>query len=252
MGNLAITFDDLSDGERTTFYDHVLSVRNLYDVTDDDVKDLFKRINKYLTPLNSQELRNATYGGPFIKTGESLANDPYWAENGIVTPDNIRRMRDIEFASDLLIGVIHGPQSSNRQSLDQYYEMYEEDDSELPSITRHKRVFDRTLALVQDLLPEIKGTRWKNKTDFYSLFVVMSWLIRQGHLKDPSFKALRSEMTKFANDIALFQKDEQAEVPADVRDYVEAMRRASSDAHRRGTRHKALVAVLSSHFTNQR
>ena len=66
-----------------------------------------KRLNKYTLPLKPQELRNATYPGPFAKLSEQLADDDYWAVNRIISPARIRRMGDIEMMSDLLIGLLH-------------------------------------------------------------------------------------------------------------------------------------------------
>lgn len=41
-------------------------------------------------------------------------------------------MKDIEFASELLIGVIHGPQGGSAKNIDKYYARYEDYDDEFP------------------------------------------------------------------------------------------------------------------------
>ena len=105
------TFDQLNDEQKTVFYGHSMAIRYLQDAEDYEIEDLFRRLNKYVTPLNAQELRNATFRGPFLKLSEAIAEDPFWSENRLATPGDIRRMRDIEFVSDLLIGVLQGPQS---------------------------------------------------------------------------------------------------------------------------------------------
>ena len=107
------TFSDLTDEEKVSFFGHSMAVRNLQEAESGEIENLFRRLNKYVTPLNAQELRNATYKGPFARLAESFAEDTFWSENGLATPDAIRRMRDIEFVSDLMIGVLHGPQSGS-------------------------------------------------------------------------------------------------------------------------------------------
>ena len=62
------TFAELSDFERQAFYSYRFSIRFLDTANIDDVRDMFRRLNKFLTPLNSQELRNATYSGPFVRS----------------------------------------------------------------------------------------------------------------------------------------------------------------------------------------
>ncbi len=241
------TFDRLSDEEKSRFYGHSLAVRYLTDVTTEEIEDLFRRLNKYVTPLSPQELRNATFTGPFIKLAESLADDPYWAENRIVEPTAIRRMRDIEFVSDLLIGVMHGPQSGNALTLDEFYRQYEEYDSEFPRQTQTRRVFNRVLDLLQLIFPDIKDTRWRNRTDFYTLFVVLSGHMRTPRpVQDPS--GLRDALDDLSNAIDLKRENEDADVPLHVIDYIRATERGSSDRSRRVTRHQALDAILAPLF----
>ena len=245
------TFDSLSDDEKTRFYGHSMAVRYLQDVQETEIKDLFRRLNKYLTPLNAQELRNATYRGPFLRLSESLADDGFWSENGLATPDAIRRMRDIEFISDLLIGVLDGPQSGNARTLDSYYAVYEDHEREFPGQRECKRRFSRTLDLIQEFLTDIRSTRWSNKTDFYSLFIATAHLLRDHVPRHENIEEISTALSNFALEIREYQKDESAPVNKVVADYVGAMRRGSSDQHRRGVRHQAILQLLSKYFVRR-
>ena len=246
------TFNDLSDEQKAAFYGHSMAVRYLQDALDNEIEDLFRRLNKYLTPLNPQELRNATYKGPFLKLSESLAEDEFWSENGIVKPDAIRRMRDIEFISDLLIGVLDGPQGGNANTLNDYYALYEDYEREFPGQRECKKRFSNALELIQELLPEIKRSRWSNKTDFYSLFVSLAHLLRTDVVPDDNIDPLADSLEEFEQEIAAYQEDEDADVQDVVGHYVGAMRRGSSDQFRRGVRHKAVLPVISPHFRRRR
>ncbi len=55
------------------------------------------------------------------------------------------RMSDIELMSDLLIGLMHGPQGGSGKVIDTYYEQYEPFDDEFPEQTRITRLFNKTL-----------------------------------------------------------------------------------------------------------
>ena len=242
------TFNDLTPEQRTAFYGHSMAVRYLQDATLEEIRDLFRRLNKYLTPLNAQEIRNATYKGPFLRLSETLAEESFWSENRLATPENIRRMRDIEFVSDLLIGVLHGPQSGNTKTIDDYYAIYEDHEREFPGQRDCRRRFGQSFELIQDLLPNIRNTRWSNRTDFYSLFVATAHLVRKQVLPYERREAVRERLEGFAADIIVFQNDEYAEVSGDVSSYVDAMRRGSSDKYRRGVRHQALLQVLGEFF----
>ena len=245
---MGFTFNELTDEQKTDFYGHPIAVRNLQDATQEDIEDLFRRLNKYLTPLNPQELRNATYKGPFLRLSQTISEEPFWAENRLATPDAIRRMRDIEFVSDLIIGTLHGPQSGNPKTLDDYYAMYEDYDREFPKQRECRRRFYMTLDLVQQILPDIRNTRWSNKTDFYTLFVGTAHLLRDMALPNSTVPGVREALSDFAAEITKHQRNERARVRVEVKNYVAAMRRGSSDRTRRGVRHQALLEVISPFF----
>ncbi len=241
-------FDDLSEDEKSAFFGRTMAVRELEGASSDEIEGLFKRINKYITPLNPQELRNATYKGPFLRLSETLAEETFWSENGLATPQAIRRMRDIEFVSDLLIGAMHGPQSGSPKVLDEFYGAYEDYEHEIPQQREARRRFFRTLQTIQEVLPNLKDTRWSNKTDFYSLFVSAAELLRNAFLPGENYESLRMALRRFADEIAEYQGNEHAEVPDAVQQYVEAMRRGSSDKNRRGTRHLVMLGVIEEFF----
>ena len=246
------TFNDLNDEQKSRFYGHSMAVRYLQNAQDTEIEDLFRRLNKYLTPLNAQELRNATYRGPFLRLSESIAEDEFWSENGLAKPDAIRRMRDIEFISDLLIGILDGPQSGNAITLDRYYAVYEDYDREFPGQRDCKKRFSNTLQLIQEILPDVRSTRWSNKTDFYSLFVAIAHLLRDQVLPHDKVETLSNLLGEFEQQIREFQEDEEIQAPDVVAEYVGAMRRGSSDQTRRGVRHRALLQLISQHFVARR
>ena len=245
---LGYTFNTLNDEQKSTFYGHSMAVRYLQDAQDQEIEDLFRRLNKYLTPLNPQELRNATFKGPFLRLSESIADDEFWSESGIAKPDAIRRMRDIEFISDLLIGVLDGPQGANTRILDNYYALLEDYDREFPRQRECRRRFSNTLQQIQDLFPGIRSTRWSNKTDFYSLFVSIAHLLRTHFLPHERIELLANELLEFEREIREYQDDEEAPVRETVVAYVGAMRRGSSDQYRRGVRHQAILELISPFF----
>ena len=61
-----------------------MAVRELTNATDRGDAGPIRRLNRYLTKLNDQELRNATYSGPLVQLVAELADNDYWAENGVV------------------------------------------------------------------------------------------------------------------------------------------------------------------------
>jgi hypothetical protein len=239
------TFGDIVDQPRKDFFQFKISIRYLYTEKQKDVEDVFKRLNKFTLPLTAQELRNATYHGPFAQLSEQLADDEYWARNLIVTPAAIRRMRDIEMMSDLIIGLLHGPQGGSAKVIDQYYDQYEQYEDEFPEQTRIKRLFNETLDTIRRVFPDIVAVpRWNNRADFYSLFVGLASLLKTHDLPRRSQGALAKRLLLFAEDVSARLAAPTAKTDTHSRAYARAIEKGVNDKARRADRHEALLAIV--------
>jgi hypothetical protein len=249
-----MAFNDLTAEQRREFFAYTLAVREIHDARDADVRSIFTRLNKFLTKLNPQELRNAVYSGPFVRLACTLADDEFWTENRILTPAVIRRMGDIEFVSELLIGVLDGPQSGKADVIDDYYYRFEEYDDEFPEQGEIRRRFGKTLLLIQKVLPDIRETRWKNRTDFYSLFVACAHKLRKQVLIDTeqALKEFRRRLDDFAGQVASAISAEGVDFESHVRRYADAHQKGSNEKSRRAARHEALLSVLDPCFKERR
>jgi hypothetical protein len=241
-------FDDLTVEQKKQFFGHQMAVRTLTDATDEEVRDLFRRLNRYLTKLNDQELRNATYSGPLVQLVEELADDDFWAENGIVSAALIRRMKDMEFVSELLFGAMDGPQAGSAKVLDEYYLQLEQYSEEFPKQKAVKRIYIRTLNLIKELYPDIRKTRWKNRTDFYSLFVVFAELLHDHVLPSTQHSPLKKKLAIFTANVDERINDETAKVPKRAAEYARNAIKGVSDRSRRAVRHDALMETVQSFF----
>lgn len=239
-----LSFADMSDEQKKAFYSYLFTVRYLDTESDEDTKDVFRRLNKYLTPLKPQELRNATYSGPFAKLAEKLADDEYWAENRIITPASIRRQGDVEFVSELMIGTLHGPQGGAASIIDHYYAMYEDYDDEFPDQRALVAAFGRTLDMIRDVLPNLKIFRWGNKTDFYTMFVAFAHLFHKEKPKRREKSGLRQALAGFAAEIDEKRRNENARVSEEAASYVRNVRGGANEKARRAARHEAFSAVV--------
>jgi hypothetical protein len=242
------TFDQLGPEDRNRLLKYSFSVRML-DVEDDSVlRDLFIRLNKYLAKLTDQELRNAMYTGPFVGVAVHLADSDYWFEQRLVTAAQIRRMKDVEFISDLLIGVMHGPQGGSARVIDDYYARFEDYEDEFPNQRRVVKRFQAALATVQQLFPSLVDTRWQNRTDFYTLFVAVAALQLDSDLPGKSVTAARNALQKLATAVDQRLADESVDATAEVITYVRAVEKGANDKKRRADRHLVVHGLLSKHF----
>jgi hypothetical protein len=243
-------FTDLSMEERVKVFEYTFHIRYLYTNEESELRNMFTRLNRYLTALNPQELRHATYIGPFPKLAEDLADNEFWLKSGLMTRALIRRLGDVEFVSQLLIGVIHGPEGGSAGVIDEYYRMYEDYDLEegIPDQRRARRLFDNTLRFIQRLYPDLPADsdlRWGNKADFYTLFIALAEIIREHDApKDRELPALRAALEKFSRAVNRRLGDENANVSARVIEYVRAVEKGVNDKARRADRHRIVVALI--------
>lgn len=246
------TFMELSQAEKKRFYGYNFAVRYLNTESDDEVRDMFERLNRFLTPLKPQELRNSRFTGPFVTLTLKLSDDEYWAENRIVTAAQIRRMGDVEFVSELLIGALHGPQGGSAKVIDEYYVQYEDFEDEFPGQKKAERLFKDTLELVQEVLPDIKQTRWSNKTDFYTLFVAIASRLKTQELPDSKVTKVRKVLDQFESEVARRLADEHAAVSKRAVAYVRAVEKGANDKPRRANRQVALLGSIAKYFKERK
>lgn len=240
------TWDDLTPNEKRLFWDYRLLGREILNASDADLRDLFRRLNQNTVTLNAQELRNARFKGDFIQTVTQLADQDFWAESGIVKASEIRRMLDIEYVAELMVGIMHGPQNK-KTTLDAFFDLYEDG---IPEKQRWLKRFEEARALSAQLVPDLRRTRWSGRSDFYSLFLSLDALLQRGSLLAGRAKNSQRKLRDFGAAVTqrLSKRGATTRASLAVRKYANAVEKAASDKDRRATRQKVLIALLGGYF----
>ncbi|MGH2959244.1 MAG: DUF262 domain-containing protein, partial [Solirubrobacterales bacterium] len=191
--------------------------------------------------LNKQELRHSTYWGPFIKLMEELSEDQFWPDCGLFSANDFRRMLDVEYISELAICHLHGPQNK-KDRLDDWYATYESGFSESREV---KATFQAVIGELSQTMPDLRRTRWRNKSDFYTLFDVLSTHKGKLPLASDKRELLRTELVRFGEEVSAgLAKDAKRPRRKLVRSYVSAVERAATDVANREARSEALASAL--------
>jgi hypothetical protein len=235
-----LKFNALPPEAKTRIFQYKFVVRLLPEMPVEELRAIFGRLNRNVVALNAQELRHATYWGPFIRQMESVADDSYWAATGIFSANDVRRMLDVEFVSELTVAALHGPQTK-KASLDQWYEIYEETYEE----ERHvAELFRTVLAELDVVLPNIKDTRWRKKSDFYTLFGLLSARRDRLPLAREERDVMQRQLEEFGAEVDRYLSDPEVNASAQAKRYAAAVERAATDVANRRTRLRELDRAL--------
>jgi hypothetical protein len=166
-------FSELSPVDKSEIWKYPFTARLIKEeISYADIVKLFLRLNRTNIALNPQELRNAAFGGKFLRLADKIASLSFWTEHNVFNATDLRRMGDIQFISTLLIFLRRGIEEETSQAVlnrlyDQYNEVYTEERKDLA-------MFNKILKLMEELVVGKKHMpqALKSKTHFYTLFVL--------------------------------------------------------------------------------
>ena len=169
-----LTFATLPSHMQQKFWLYKLSMEELTDATEDEIIDMFVRLNLNNAKLTDQEIRNALFQGEFKKMAYELSSeyaDDFYLKYGILSVTNIKRMVDAEFTSELLGSILRGI-TNKKDKLDEFYRDY--DSMEPDDVVKTKKIFRSVFSLIESIMgDDLKTTRFNNKSDFYSIFYLL-------------------------------------------------------------------------------
>ena len=169
-------FSELPQAIRQSIESYDLAIQELTGYDDTDIEDIFIRMNRYVVKLSPQELRHAKGEGKFNDFVERLGKWDFWGEQKVISAQQIRRMRAVEFSAELTILLIEGPQDK-KSALDLYYGEYQENFSKASWV---EGLLKQYLAWILAALPDLKQLRYRSPTDLYSLIGAIHEVSRDG------------------------------------------------------------------------
>lgn len=225
---------DLDKDVQKRVLKYSFTVEQIEDTSESELRDAFGRLNRNVARLTAQELRHAQFPGVFLERMETLAQGRFWSDRRIFGAADIRRMRDIEFVSELFLLTMHGVDDGKREILDQYYADYED---EIPDETSHRASFDATMDFLKSLkVLDWRETRWTNLSDLYGLWGAVNDLRDADQL--PGTRKAANRLTAFSETQAdvVAASRERKPLPGTAQDrrYFDAVRQgANKDTNRR-------------------
>ena len=172
-------FAELPKLIQNQFLSYEIDFNEVSFISEEQIREIYSRVNKYSFPLTTQELRKADYPGEFYRLAEKIASDEFFESIKLFTVANRRRSADVEYASELLVVLIDGPQEK-KESLDSFYLngtkwTHQEFES-------YNKRYEKILEEIKRIHAKIKlsNTRFRQKSDFYALFDAVRILVAAG------------------------------------------------------------------------
>lgn len=122
------TYSELPAELQDRFLSYSLGIDRFVNTTEEQVRDIFRRINSYEVPLNAEEQRHARWQGEFKWYIYHLSHelDSYFAEFGTFSDSQLVRMQDMKLLAELSHALLHGISTTNKRTLDALYRDYDE------------------------------------------------------------------------------------------------------------------------------
>ena len=168
-----MTYGKLSSPQKRSFRETKLSGGWLLGATDADVIEVFGRLNSVAKTLNYQEKRNADFSGEFKQfcLREATSRVSLWRDLKIFTANDIARMNEVEFISDIILNMLEGLSDFSNPKLKKIYANNEENFQEAPDIKKRlDSVFSRIASLSA---ATIRETIFSRSPVFFSLALVL-------------------------------------------------------------------------------
>lgn len=166
-----MTFSQLDDENRAVFLEYQLSLDLFVGATQEEIRQVFRRINSYTVPLSPQELRHATYQGEFkwfmVQLVEQYAQ--VLKDIGVFTESQLSRMKDASLMTEIIMALEEGIISASEVKLDTFYKV---NDDSFDDKRRVKFLLDQAFSYVLEW-QDIHKTALLKPYNFYTLMLAI-------------------------------------------------------------------------------
>ena len=148
-GGAGRKYDDLPDELKQRILDYTLSFDLFVATTQEEVREVFRRINSFTVPLNAEEQRHAEYQGLFkwfiYRTAREY--DVLFVESGMFTSKQIVRMQDTKWLAEIADALLNEVSTTSKAKLTALYKSH---DKTFPREAELESRFKRSLDLLLD------------------------------------------------------------------------------------------------------
>lgn len=169
-------YSKLKKREKERFLEYNVVIRDLGNASEDEIKEIFKRINSVGYALNAVEINNALYDGEYINLAKELLDDCVLYKYGVFSNNDSVRMKDLEYMITIISTVEVGTYFTSTKENESFIKQY---DDEYRNKNTMKSIINEAFNVI-DYVEFSKNSMWLNKTCMFTLICELAFAIKQG------------------------------------------------------------------------
>ena len=174
-----LKYSQLEDNLKDQFLSYKLTCEQLLNANDDDVLEVFVRINSYAVPVSEAELRNARFVSEFASlVRETVEEHKNLWQLGVVSERDRVRMLDQSLIAEAYSILSGGVRDGSEADITKFYESMNKQGASIPD----KQMVDEAINFTVDLLQDFKGEAIVARPHF--LIIYAAALYGWGELPD--------------------------------------------------------------------
>lgn len=235
-GGNRVKYSALSPAERAKFRMQKLSIGYLIDAGNNDVIDIFGRLNSVSKTLNDQEKRNARFSGAMkqfcLRQGAMYVD--FWKDSRLFSATEISRMTEVQFSSELTYNLMNGLSDLSQDRLNR---MYLEHDEDFVKANQVAKRFDAVMKLMLVVEDDIEASVFSRAPIFFSLFLAVD----ANKVSTKKIRSVIAEIDQIYNEI---DENGPSGVDAADADFYNACVASTQRIKSRQVRHDYIAALL--------
>ncbi|GAA4648232.1 hypothetical protein GCM10023116_04990 [Kistimonas scapharcae] len=163
-------YSALSDAEREIFLSYQLVVRDIGKVSEETIKEVFRRINLTKFKLEDIEIHNAVYDGHFIQAAKDILSNVSLEVYGVFHDSELTRMADLYFVLSVMSTIEVGSYFPRENEVEKSIAKFND---EYPNKDHIKALLIKTFATINDIGLQ-QDSIWFRKSCFFTMVVELA------------------------------------------------------------------------------
>jgi len=255
-------FDDLSIEEKKEFLNYLITVKDLKDIGQDNIIEVFKRINSTNYQLNSNEILNAEFGGgefaifckqlsdidyipteiqtsiliePVLKTNINI----FFKKNKVFSDNDIKRMFDSQYIMLISSTILEGNYFGRSTKINHYLEKHND---EFTSFYDVLKKLSNSISIIKEFKFST-GSYWFNKANLFTLIIEFLNLTKD----EVDLNSLELKLIDLENKVDIYYNGDEEDIKkltSDETKYFEVARQGSHELSAREHRGKIIKGFI--------